>query len=293
MSVDPLTASYPWYTPYQFAGNKPITFIDIDGLEEGLPKMPGEPARDNMTAIDASRAPNFAILDFRPPAPEVKTYEPSLNIFHMLRNQPTLTGFGMTFGVKRGSLATETLYHTANDVNIFFKLPFYGRGEGMRSLDGSYMRKGSDEATLAGIGGLLTISPFFLETSGGKAITMYRGVNSSAGKAYRNALKGIVKPRGGIFGHSNALKHNTGINGTLNSKLTSWTTNKDVALNYAFRKNGSGVLLEKQVSVSKLIDSPNLKRVNLFHKPGTVVSESEFLLKGPLNNMNMTKVKLK
>jgi len=34
LSVDPLTASYPWYTPYQFAGNKPIEAIDIDGLEE-------------------------------------------------------------------------------------------------------------------------------------------------------------------------------------------------------------------------------------------------------------------
>ena len=35
LSVDPLTNDYPWYTPYQFAGNKPIKFIDIDGLEEG------------------------------------------------------------------------------------------------------------------------------------------------------------------------------------------------------------------------------------------------------------------
>lgn len=33
-SVDPLTASYPWYTPYQFAGNTPIVAIDRDGLEE-------------------------------------------------------------------------------------------------------------------------------------------------------------------------------------------------------------------------------------------------------------------
>jgi hypothetical protein len=32
-SVDPLTESYPWYTPYQFAGNMPITSIDLDGLE--------------------------------------------------------------------------------------------------------------------------------------------------------------------------------------------------------------------------------------------------------------------
>jgi RHS repeat-associated protein len=34
LSVDPLSANYPWYTPYQFAGNKPITCIDLDGLEE-------------------------------------------------------------------------------------------------------------------------------------------------------------------------------------------------------------------------------------------------------------------
>jgi RHS repeat-associated protein len=31
LSVDPLTKEYPWYTPYQFAGNKPIRFIDLDG----------------------------------------------------------------------------------------------------------------------------------------------------------------------------------------------------------------------------------------------------------------------
>jgi len=35
LSVDPLTKDYPFYTPYQFAGNKPIMFVDVDGLEEG------------------------------------------------------------------------------------------------------------------------------------------------------------------------------------------------------------------------------------------------------------------
>jgi RHS repeat-associated protein len=39
LSVDPLTNSYPWYTPYQFAGNKPIRYVDIDGLEEGESKV--------------------------------------------------------------------------------------------------------------------------------------------------------------------------------------------------------------------------------------------------------------
>ncbi len=34
VSVDPLAGEYPSYTPYQYAGNKPINFIDLDGLEE-------------------------------------------------------------------------------------------------------------------------------------------------------------------------------------------------------------------------------------------------------------------
>jgi RHS repeat-associated protein len=36
ISVDPITAQYPWYTPYQFAGNKPIAAVDLDGLEEWI-----------------------------------------------------------------------------------------------------------------------------------------------------------------------------------------------------------------------------------------------------------------
>lgn len=33
-SVDPLMREYPWYSPYQFAGNSPILNVDLDGLEE-------------------------------------------------------------------------------------------------------------------------------------------------------------------------------------------------------------------------------------------------------------------
>ena len=34
LSVDPITKEYPHYTPYSYAGNKPIKFIDLDGAEE-------------------------------------------------------------------------------------------------------------------------------------------------------------------------------------------------------------------------------------------------------------------
>ena len=37
LSVDPLADEYPMLTPYQFAGNMPVRYIDLDGLEPGDP----------------------------------------------------------------------------------------------------------------------------------------------------------------------------------------------------------------------------------------------------------------
>nr|MBI1232058.1 hypothetical protein [Cytophagales bacterium] len=37
LRVDPLAKEFPWYTPYQFGGNKPIVFIDLYGTEFQLP----------------------------------------------------------------------------------------------------------------------------------------------------------------------------------------------------------------------------------------------------------------
>jgi RHS repeat-associated protein len=37
LSVDPLATKYPFYTPYQFASNSPIRFIDLDGAEADEP----------------------------------------------------------------------------------------------------------------------------------------------------------------------------------------------------------------------------------------------------------------
>lgn len=35
-TVDPLSPKYPWYSPYQFAGNKYIQYIELEGLEEQI-----------------------------------------------------------------------------------------------------------------------------------------------------------------------------------------------------------------------------------------------------------------
>ncbi|WP_315814187.1 RHS repeat-associated core domain-containing protein [Paraflavitalea speifideaquila] len=50
LSVDPLTKDYPWYTPYQFAGNTPIQAIDLDGLEPWYPGGGGyAPGQEHIT----------------------------------------------------------------------------------------------------------------------------------------------------------------------------------------------------------------------------------------------------
>ncbi len=36
LSLDPLSKKFPFYSPYSFAGNKPIIAIDLDGLEEKI-----------------------------------------------------------------------------------------------------------------------------------------------------------------------------------------------------------------------------------------------------------------
>jgi len=54
VSVDPLAPKYPHYTPYQYAGNKPINKVDIDGLEEN----------------GAETGPNVSSGDKAPSAPQ-------------------------------------------------------------------------------------------------------------------------------------------------------------------------------------------------------------------------------
>jgi RHS repeat-associated protein len=50
-SVDPFTSMYPFYSPYQFAGNKPIWKIDLDGLEEANPEMSKDRIQERVTEL--------------------------------------------------------------------------------------------------------------------------------------------------------------------------------------------------------------------------------------------------
>lgn len=92
---------------------------------------------------------------------------------------------------------------------------------------------------------------------------MYRGVNSTS-PAYENATEGTAVPRGGT---ASPAEHNQG---NTNSEFTSWTTNPEVAKNYALRTSGEGVIMETSVPISSTVASPSAKSVNLVQGGGVV-----------------------
>jgi RHS repeat-associated protein len=63
ISVDPLTKKYPWYTPYQFAGNMPISAVDLDGMEPGGPTHLG-PWLPIHTPEQYQQVGAFGIMEF-------------------------------------------------------------------------------------------------------------------------------------------------------------------------------------------------------------------------------------
>lgn len=53
LSVDPLIKKFPWYTPYEYAGNKPIQFVDLEGLQ--TPEDDGEEVDKDETLEELAR----------------------------------------------------------------------------------------------------------------------------------------------------------------------------------------------------------------------------------------------
>jgi len=61
LSVDPLSRKFPFYSPYHFAGNKPIAALDLDGLEdiyfmEPLSEEVGELVLELLTSVEVGKA---------------------------------------------------------------------------------------------------------------------------------------------------------------------------------------------------------------------------------------------
>lgn len=88
-------------------------------------------------------------------------------------------------------------------------------------------------------------------TNTNEKITLYRGVSGNHVK-FKDALKGIVRPRGG---NKTANQHNMG---QTDSIYTSWSTERWVAEDWALTDNSEqAVVLEKEFEISELVYSPD------------------------------------
>jgi len=68
MSVDPLTKKYPFLTPYQYASNRPIDGVDLDGLEWNsqstfVYKVTPVLKKDNVYTVPPPREPDVLMVD--------------------------------------------------------------------------------------------------------------------------------------------------------------------------------------------------------------------------------------
>lgn len=69
ISVDPLTRKFAYYTPYQFAGNKPIPASDLDGKEEWMRTQQTLVQQDALTKIDETRIKTLLKTAYLSPTP--------------------------------------------------------------------------------------------------------------------------------------------------------------------------------------------------------------------------------
>jgi hypothetical protein len=101
MSVDPLTKRYPWYTPYQFAGNTPLQAIDRDGLEEwkvnnasGVVIGPYLNAQAAQNAVKAGLAKAQSPTPTLPPSSEAQPVQKKSTFSEVVGTLHTVWKFG-------------------------------------------------------------------------------------------------------------------------------------------------------------------------------------------------------
>jgi RHS repeat-associated protein len=108
LSVDPLTKKYPYYTPYQFAGNMPIKYVDLDGLEPANnPKTPGIKEQKAIAVVDGIAAGAEANNTARNPMA-------TLNPF---TERPKMIGETLCRG--NNNYVTDTKKESADKMNMY------------------------------------------------------------------------------------------------------------------------------------------------------------------------------
>jgi len=123
-AVDPLTAKYPWYTPYQFSGNKVIDHVELEGLEEAKPGDRSEVGLNlngSISIFNGENKPSYRL------GATVSYSTPNLDLNNTLQ-----LGFNLdaSFSIYNGGSGTSG---TSRNAQTDFTLSAYstlGKGEG-------------------------------------------------------------------------------------------------------------------------------------------------------------------
>ena len=111
LSKDPLAKKFPWWTPYQFAGNMPIRYIDLDGLEPSEnPATPGtneKRAMFNVSLINTGASKKSANDNFL-----------SRSTFNAIFRNKDLQLEGQSSNWGNGDYITDTPYDPNNNFNM-------------------------------------------------------------------------------------------------------------------------------------------------------------------------------
>jgi hypothetical protein len=293
LSVDPLTKKYPELTPYQFASNSPILAVDLDGKESSPYPQINFKIYKGLARLEDPKASEFSI---NVEAGINTVFESSLisgtiqtimSPFNMVeytnrnnnQRDPKIRAENSNMAASAalntaGIWGTEQLFSLATNAISDVRVPYTKEYSDALNSSLPPSPNGASGASKPPI----------------ETVTLYRGVNES-NFHYNDATQGAVQPNGGA---ATPLEHNTV--STLNSPYSSWTTDRDVALNFALRPidkstgTGRGIVLTADIPQIRILGSPNTKRVQLIQDPSRFVSESEVLVAGKVEGANVQHV---
>ena len=157
LSVDPLTREFPFYSPYQYASNMPVTAVDIDGLESsktgingnekpGTPKSDCKPLQDNLqepakpTALVPPASPQ---LPNAPPAATPSAPGPNIYSEQSIPFNKTQTAYLPVEGV-----GVSGSYNVNGVVNV--KQTSAGQWQATIGASGSTPASGAGNVTFGG-----------------------------------------------------------------------------------------------------------------------------------------------
>jgi RHS repeat-associated protein len=151
ISEDPLTSDYPYYTPYQFAGNTPTKFIDLDG---GEPKDPGDYSGQGGEAPKYTTDPNtkketasaemfkwvwnnkvWGMANVAITQGELKSLFPNGKSSHLTNLETTINLYGASFGISNYNILAHFLGQAGHETGGFTKEATYeGGGHTLKNI---------------------------------------------------------------------------------------------------------------------------------------------------------------